>query len=452
MSKKVLGQLYRQCCTFEMGIQSKIELEINTQPNSKLVLKGWQKYEESAIESFFLYTEKIKYLLNRFGLTSEAVLLSGAFTKTNRYMTGRTEINDIHELLESLVGKVFNEFNQRFKSECEFLSAEERGLKASAWYMITYTMNDQMPQTFWGFPFTITDELCRLVDKPNNQPNAEPHDCVRNSAEVLDHYLERQGLHTDPVIESEEDKVTSRVKVMESRFASAEIVIKNWLDRQEYLFFRRKNSKYAGDLKNSYSDMDCKLRQRLIDLKTRMMNEAKDESKRLRTTGNIVMNFMKDLVNEWLSLDSFLQNQSIFDTPLIKFGFSALLALNHFFRTRQISHIIEMKSNFETAIQAPVENDTFYFALPDSHNCRPFVDFIIKNTELFCKKLQEISGVIEIRLQPYDTSNSKLRHCYLLSASGTVWSLQTLKNLISHPAFFKDMPENHWLEVNSESV
>lgn len=451
LSKKVLGQLYRQCCTFEMGIQSKIELEINTQPNSKLVLKGWQKYEDSAIESFFLYTEKIKYLLNRFGLTSEAVLLSGAFTKTNRYMTGRTEINDIHELLESLVGKVFNEFNQRFKSESEFLSPEERSLKASAWYMTTYTMNDQMPseQTFWGFPFTITDELCRIVqngDKSGVQSMAEPHDCVKNSAEVLDNYLERKGLHIDPVVDTNEDSVNSRVQVMESRFKSAEIVIKNWLERQEYLFFRRKNSKNGGDVTNSYSDMDCKLKQRLTDLKTRIVNEARDDSKRLRTTGNIVMNFMKDLVNEWLSLDSFLQNQSVFDTPLIKFGFSALLALNHFFRTRQISHIIEMRSNFETAIQAPVENDTFYFALPNSDQCRPFVDYIIKNTDLFCKKLQEISGVIEIRLQPYDTSNSKLRHCYLMTASGTVWSLQTLKNLISHPAFFNDMPDHNWLQ------
>lgn len=40
LSKKVLGQLYRQCCTFEMGIQSKIELEINAQPNSKFDIKG----------------------------------------------------------------------------------------------------------------------------------------------------------------------------------------------------------------------------------------------------------------------------------------------------------------------------------------------------------------------------------------------------------------------------
>ena len=40
LSKKVLGQLYRQCCTFEMGIQSKIELEINAQPNPKFAQKG----------------------------------------------------------------------------------------------------------------------------------------------------------------------------------------------------------------------------------------------------------------------------------------------------------------------------------------------------------------------------------------------------------------------------
>lgn len=161
-------------------------------------------------------------MLNRFGLTSEAVLLSGAFTKTNRYTTGRTEINDIHQLLESLVGKVFNELNQRFKSQCELCSPEERGLRSSAWYMITYKLNDKMPQTFWGLPFTITDELCRIVDKPSVQLSiaSEPHDCVKNCAQVLDQYLEREGLHSDPEVDSNEDLLTSRIKIIESRFRS----------------------------------------------------------------------------------------------------------------------------------------------------------------------------------------------------------------------------------------
>jgi uncharacterized protein (DUF1810 family) len=44
LSNKVLGQLYRQCCTFEMGVQSKTELEINSQPNSKFMLKGMTKF------------------------------------------------------------------------------------------------------------------------------------------------------------------------------------------------------------------------------------------------------------------------------------------------------------------------------------------------------------------------------------------------------------------------
>ena len=278
-------------------------------------------------------------MLNRFGLPTEAVLLSGAFTKTNRYVTGRTEMNDIHELLESLIGKVFTEFNQRFKNECEFCSSEERSLRASSWYMITYKLNEDMPQTFFGFPFTITDELCKIVEKPNNHSEKstalETHDCVRNSAEVLDQYLEKEGLHKDPDVDSSEGLLETRIIIMSSRFKSAEIVIKNWLERQEYLFFRRtnslKSSKIGGD---SDSDMDYRLKQRLTDLKTKVMNEAKDLknlTKGLRTTGNIVMNFMKDLVNEWLSLDSFLQNNSIFDTPLIKYGFSALLGFEPLF-------------------------------------------------------------------------------------------------------------------------
>jgi hypothetical protein len=416
--------------------------------------KGWERYEESATNAFMLYKEKISYLLNRFGVISEAALLSGAFSKTNKYMTGRTETNDVHELLESLVSKVFTDFNLRFKNECEDCSQEENNLRASAWYMIAYKLNQNMSQNYFGFPWTITHELCKIVERPTNSSNScEPHDCVRNSAQVLDQYLHREGLHKDPVIDENESLIESRVKIMQVRFESAELVLKNWLERQEFLFFKRNDGRISRT-DNSISDMESKLRIRLTDLRAKVMNEAKDMEqpiKALRTTGNLVMTFMKDLVNEWLSLDSFLQNNSIFDTPLIKFGFSALLALNHFFRTRQISHIIDLKSNFEVIIQAPIETDTFYFPLPDNENTRDFVDYIVKNTDLFCKKLQDISGVIELRMQCNQISYSRMRQNYLITASGTIWSLQTLRNLISHPAFFNQIPDKNWTERETNS-
>jgi hypothetical protein len=46
---------------------------------------------------------------------------------------------------------------------------------------------------------------------------------------------------------------------------------------------------------------------------------------------------------------------------------------------------------------------------------------------------------------------SRMRQNYLITASGTVWSLQTLRNLISHPAFFNQIPENNWTERETSS-
>ena len=81
-------------------------------------------------------------------------------------------MNGIHELLESLVAEVFNEFRQRFRAESAFDSPEEVRLRASAWYLVTYRLNQNQTQKFFGFPFTISDELCKIVDTSGHQVTA----------------------------------------------------------------------------------------------------------------------------------------------------------------------------------------------------------------------------------------------------------------------------------------
>ncbi|XP_054164742.1 uncharacterized protein LOC128962395 [Oppia nitens] len=186
-SNRVLGQLYRKCCAFETSIQTKIQLEIDAKPNPKFVLKGWQKYEESARKAFIVYRNKVRYLLNRFRVANEAILLSGAFTKTCRYTNGRTEINDIHELLESLVGKLFEQFKQRFQIESQIDSSNDQKLRASAWYMISYQINDNITQDsnkFYGFAFTISEQLCKIVDTIDIKgiTGCQPYNCICNSS------------------------------------------------------------------------------------------------------------------------------------------------------------------------------------------------------------------------------------------------------------------------------
>jgi hypothetical protein len=68
----------------------------------------------------------ISYLLNRFGVDSEAELLSGAFSKTSKYMTGRQETHDVKQLVENIVNKFFLEFKIRFNNECDNCDEEER--------------------------------------------------------------------------------------------------------------------------------------------------------------------------------------------------------------------------------------------------------------------------------------------------------------------------------------
>ncbi|CAG2100088.1 unnamed protein product [Medioppia subpectinata] len=215
LSKRVLGRMYRMCCEFENSIQSKIIHEINYQPNPKLILPGWHKYEGLATNAFGLYREKITYLLNRCGVANEAVLLSGAFTKTNRYMSGRTEMNDIHELLESLVAHVFIHFRQRFRTESADDSPEDKRLRASAWYMVTYRLNQFETNKFFGFPFTISDELCKIVETSGHQnTTTHPSGWVKSSRKQKPVFLHVNdgSIHKHIQVVIDEDVVQTSVK------------------------------------------------------------------------------------------------------------------------------------------------------------------------------------------------------------------------------------------------
>ncbi len=106
-------------------------------------------------------------------------------------------------------------------------------------------------------------------------------------------------------------------KIIEERIKAAEVVLKAWLERQDQLFFK---SKISDELL-SFTDgvmlwmlcyvMDRKLTFHLMRERLKIMNESIDELRPLRSVGDLVMSFMKDLVENWLSINNIKDNNRI---------------------------------------------------------------------------------------------------------------------------------------------
>ncbi|XP_054164765.1 uncharacterized protein LOC128962416 [Oppia nitens] len=474
LSNKTLGQIYRYCDRYSLGIYSNRNLEIKAEPNPTFILEGWQRYEESAKNAYQTYKLKVMFLLNRFGLDNEATLLSGTFSKTTKYMTGRNETNDVHELLENMINKLFIEFKDRFNFEStnDNDSEDERRLRASAWYVVPFNADVGINERYFGFSWTITEELCKLhKDNDKFNVNKVDHKCIHLMTNFIDKYFYDNYIYRDPVIDNSITDVEKRRLIeMRSRLESAEVVLRAWLERQDHLFFKRNiKKKLISSTDYVISDMDRKLRRKFTQMRCLEMEIAtKCLTKPLKTSGQLIMTFFKEAVDEWLNIDN---NRRIVDTPLIKFGFSALMTLYHFFKTREISHIIDLRPKFTISLQSPVRELSFFISLdipmprksqqnkdekikPKSSAesklefainkrqeqrielMKKYVEYMVVNSDQFIEKLKFISGAIEIYLEPYPLKTKRVQHYYLLTASGTVWSLQTIKNFISHPSFF----------------
>ena len=231
---------------------------------------------------------------------------------------------------------------------------------------------------------------------------------------------------------------------MEERCKTTEVVIRAWLERQDHLFFKRYIKKRLISSKDYViSDMDRKLRKKLMQIRIEVLGVARDTEQPLKTVGSLLMEFFMQCIKEWFSVETLDDNNRVVDTPLIKLGFSAFITLNHFFKTRDISHIIDLGSNFRISLEAVIRDEVFYIVLPTPRNAdqkgrqtlEKFTDFMVQKPEVFAENLMRISGAIQVHLEPYPIRTKSLKYYYLLTVTGTVWSLQMIKNFVCHPSF-----------------
>lgn len=170
-SSRVLGQLYRLnrglvTSGFCKCVEHRVRASVFEYPE-------WQRHEHAARLSKALYTELLSQILSRYGITSEAEVVTGLLSNLSPYHKGRNNKFNIDVHVQKQFQMLVEKMRQRFFRDVE--SALPQGAfsgakinvvllqMASAWYMVTTNTDDVAESNCQGFPWCVSDVLLMLL-------------------------------------------------------------------------------------------------------------------------------------------------------------------------------------------------------------------------------------------------------------------------------------------------
>ena len=186
-SEKVIGKLFRRCRKFKDATSEKYDQKLRL--DKSFLLPGNESFVKNAKEVYHWYRDKMESLMRLYGIETEAEIITGCFMKLrNRLRKEKTEIAElVGEELFAIRSNLRCEFFREFGSDGQSLKGEklisdEMRLKASAWYRVAYTLeddhaNDSDPshrKRLLGFPWFINDVMLAIKTRKDrsSQPQA----------------------------------------------------------------------------------------------------------------------------------------------------------------------------------------------------------------------------------------------------------------------------------------
>lgn len=157
-SKKVLGQLYRNCKRVELSTEC-LDVVEDSIPDERLLLEGRENYVEEARGAYRRYAMKIRALLKSYRIETESEALSGAVSKVSKFVKEKNDATDVAMVLESQVEHVVRVTRAEFFADD--MDIRQENLKASAWYQVAYEL--QSAEGIQSFPWVVSDVLMRIV-------------------------------------------------------------------------------------------------------------------------------------------------------------------------------------------------------------------------------------------------------------------------------------------------
>lgn len=164
-SLKSLGVLYRMIRCLEASIGN-IEGRLSIQPDTDLEFPGWKEFEGLAKKRKQQYSNRVKELLNRYDLQSEADVFTGYVIKVNDYNNTKYDIDNTKQIAQKCLVDIIKCYRLKFEEDCDNTNSVSKRsnvkyMIASAWYMVTYL--DQTSPLF-SFPWIVSDILCNIKE------------------------------------------------------------------------------------------------------------------------------------------------------------------------------------------------------------------------------------------------------------------------------------------------
>ncbi|KAH6941071.1 hypothetical protein HPB50_013214 [Hyalomma asiaticum] len=224
-SSRVLGQLYRLnrglvTSGFCKCVEHRVRASVFEYPE-------WQRHEHAAKLSKALYTELLSQILSRYGITSEAEVVTGLLSNLSLYHKGRNNKFNIDVHVQKQFQMLVEKMRQRFFRDVEsalphgaFSGAEVNVVllqMASAWYMVTANTDDVAESNSQGFPWCVSDVLLMILKNKDAK-------CLRE-----------EGYPMARVLLQEVNEVIARCMLNARPAAAALDVVLRWAAKEDLL-------------------------------------------------------------------------------------------------------------------------------------------------------------------------------------------------------------------------
>eukprot|EP00180_Rhodochaete_pulchella_P002964 Plantae.Rhodophyta-Rhodochaete_pulchella.ctg4749.p1 GENE.Plantae.Rhodophyta-Rhodochaete_pulchella.ctg4749~~Plantae.Rhodophyta-Rhodochaete_pulchella.ctg4749.p1 ORF type:complete len:836 (-),score=107.34 Plantae.Rhodophyta-Rhodochaete_pulchella.ctg4749:697-3204(-) len=134
--------------------------------DESLLVERHEEYEADAVGSFRRYVVDVELIMDQYGLSDDALVVSGAATKYRKDLRGNDR--DVTAKLAFAVRLLRHRYRDEFFSDLMPDDIERHKAKASAWYKVAYKT-----EKFLSFPWLVADVM-KLVVQQSRVRNLVP--------------------------------------------------------------------------------------------------------------------------------------------------------------------------------------------------------------------------------------------------------------------------------------
>ena len=174
-SRRVIGKLFHLVKNVELkshshssSIKSFTAEVASNCYDPDMEVDGFEDYIDDAINYKRVYDNKLRNLMDYYGIKTEADILSGNITSVSKFFDRRKDLESINYAVRSLIKEARTWFNATRSDSCTGTD-DVCAAKASAWYHVTYhprywgrCSKGMERDHFLSFPWCVFDMILQI--------------------------------------------------------------------------------------------------------------------------------------------------------------------------------------------------------------------------------------------------------------------------------------------------